>query len=150
MKLSQWDRFVDRRREAKQRGKLRGIGMAFVIEAHGLGTSEEATVEVHPDGRATLLIGTMSNGQGHETTYAQIVAADLGLAIDDVDVIQGDTDIIPTGNGTGASRSITVGGAAVRLACYEIFANAKKIAARMLQTAPERIKVTDGIFPRTR
>jgi len=146
IELSGWHNFNERRRAAKKRGKLRGIGMAFVIEAHGLGISEEATVEVLSNGRAKLLIGTMSNGQGHETTYAQIMASDLGIDIDDVDVIQGDTDIIPTGNGTGASRSITVGGAAVRLACLEILANAKIIAARLLQATPERIDVADGIF----
>ena len=110
IELSGWDKFKERRRAAAKLGKLRGIGMAFVIEAHGLGMSEEATIEIQPDGRAKLLIGTMSNGQGHETTYAQIMATDLGVGTDDVDVIQGDTDIIPNGNGTGASRSITVGG----------------------------------------
>jgi carbon-monoxide dehydrogenase large subunit len=146
IELSGWDEFKERRRAAAKRGKLRGIGMAFVIEAHGLGVGEEATIEVQPDGRTKLLIGTMSNGQGHETTYAQIMATDLGLGIDDVDVIQGDTDIIPTGNGTGASRSITVGGAAVRLACRQVLANAKVIAARLLQARPESIDVIDGVF----
>jgi len=144
--LSGWHKFKERRRAAKKRGKLRGIGMAFVLEAHGLGLSEEATVEVEPDGRAKLLIGTMSNGQGHETTYAQIMATDLGLDINDIDVIQGDTDVIPAGNGTGASRSISVGGAAVRLACRKVVANAKVIAAGLLQMSPERIDVTDGVF----
>ena len=146
IELSGWSSFKGRQRAATKRGKLRGIGMAYVIEAHGLGISEEATVEIQPDGRARLLIGTMSNGQGHETTYAQIMATDLGLSIEDVDVIQGDTDIIPTGNGTGASRSITVGGAAVRLACREVLTNAKVIAARLLQTTPDRIDASDGVF----
>ena len=146
LELSEWRQFASRRREARRRQKLRGIGLAYVLEAHGMGISEEAIVDVNPDGRVAVLIGTMSNGQGHETSYAQIVASVLGVSTDDVDLFQGDTDLIPTGNGTGASRSITVGGAALHEACADILAKAKKIAARLLQSAPELIELGQGIF----
>jgi len=111
-----------------------------------MGISEEAIVDVTADGRVAVLIGTMSNGQGHETSYAQIVAGVLGVSTDDVDLFQGDTDLIPTGNGTGASRSITVGGAALHDACIDVLAKAKKIAARLLQSAPELIELEQGVF----
>jgi carbon-monoxide dehydrogenase large subunit len=144
--LAQWEQFPQRKKEAEGRGRLRGIGVSYTLEAVGLGVSEEATVKIQPDGRTEILIGTMSNGQGHETTYAQIAAADLGVPIERVDVVQGDTDRIRSGNGTGASRSITVGGAALRLACGDVVTEAKRVAARLLQAAPELIEIVDGTF----
>lgn len=144
--LSGWGGFAARRREARRNNKLRGIGLAYVLEAHGMGISEEAIVEVRPDGRVAVLIGTMSNGQGHETSYAQIVASALGVPTGQVDLFQGDTDLIPTGNGTGASRSITVGGAALHLACADVLTNAKRLAARLLQSVPELVEPEQGVF----
>ncbi len=144
--LAEHKGFSERRRQSRRRGKLRGFGVSYTLEAAGLGVSEEATVSVCPDGRAEVLIGTMSNGQGHETTYAQIAAADLGLPFDGIDVIQGDTDRIRSGNGTGASRSITVGGAALRLACRDVVEAGRVLAAHLLQSAPERVALVDGLF----
>ena len=92
--LAEWDGFAERRKQALLRGRLRGIGLSYTLEAVGFGVSEEATVNVLADGRAELLIGTMSNGQGHETTYAQIAADDLGLPFESIEVVQGDTDRI--------------------------------------------------------
>jgi carbon-monoxide dehydrogenase large subunit len=144
--LAEHKGFAERRRQSRRRGKLRGLGISYTLEAVGLGISEEATVSVGADGRAEVLIGTMSNGQGHETTYAQIAAVDLGLPPDAIDVVQGDTDRIRSGNGTGASRSITVGGAALRLACRDLVEAGRALAAHLLQAAPERVALAGGLF----
>src|SRR6185437_15136448 len=121
-------------------------GLSYTIEACGFGVDEEASVAIGEDGRARVLIGTMSNGQSHETVYADIVAEALGLPAAAVDVVQGDTDLVPSGNGTGASRSITVGGSALALACRDLLATAVPLAARLLQTEPARVLCADGSF----
>lgn len=90
--LVDWDGFEARRAASSAAGRLRGIGMSFYVERCAGASHEDATIAIAPDGRATVLVGTMANGQGHVTAYAQIVAEMLGLPIEDVDVFQGDTD----------------------------------------------------------
>lgn len=107
---------------------------------------ESARVRVGDDGKAEVLIGTMSNGQGHETVFAQLAAETLGCAAGDVTVVQGDTDRIATGNGTGASRSLTVGGSAVFLACRDVIDQGAIAAAELLQEDPSRIEPCPGGF----
>ncbi|MGE5145152.1 MAG: xanthine dehydrogenase family protein molybdopterin-binding subunit, partial [Candidatus Eiseniibacteriota bacterium] len=116
METADWAGFEARRKEARGRGKLRGIGMAYYVERCGGGLEERAELRINPAGEVTVLIGTQSNGQGHETAYAQIVEERLGIPFDKVKVVQGDTDVIATGRGTGGSRSLPVGGNAVVVA----------------------------------
>ncbi len=138
--------FEERRRAAEAEGKLRGLGSAYYIECCGAGPGERATLRASADGRLTLYIGTQSNGQGHETAYKQIVADGLGLDVAEIDVVQGDTDLIEKGGGTGGSRSIPEGGVAVRTAGEKLVDKAKQIAGVLLEAAAGDIDYADGIF----
>src|SRR5690606_15939336 len=117
---SRWDEFEARRRAARSRGKLRGIGLACYIERCAGGEGEAARVTVDGGGRVTLYVGTQSNGQGHETAFRQILAERLGVAFEDIEVVQGDSDRIASGGGTMGSRSVPVGGAAVSGAALKV------------------------------
>lgn len=145
--------------EQRAAGKLVGIGFSSFVEVCGLGPSsaanamgfagglyDSATIRVHPTGKVTVFTGVHSHGQGHETSFAQIVARDLGVKVDDVDVIHGDTDKVQHGMGTYGSRSAPVGGGALRLAGMKIRAKAQKIAAHLLEVAEEDIEWVDDAF----
>src|SRR4029077_18675720 len=108
--LADWDGFNKRAAQSKRTGRLRGVGIATYIEACGNNGPETATLNLDSDGGVTLLIGSLSTGQGHDTCYAQLIAERLDLPPDRIRVIQGDTDRIKSGAGTGGSRSIPVGG----------------------------------------
>lgn len=136
--------FAERRRQSAARGELRGLGVAYYIERCASGADESARLQVRPDGRVRLFIGTMNNGQGHETAYAQIVSDALGVDFEAVEVIQGDTDLIATGRGTGGSRSVPVGGAAVRVTAHRLIERAKALAAEMLEAAEADIVFAEG------
>ncbi|MBP5855957.1 xanthine dehydrogenase family protein molybdopterin-binding subunit [Marivibrio halodurans] len=138
--------FPERRRKAEAAGKLRGLGTAYYIECCGAGPGERATLRASAAGRVTLFIGTQSNGQGHETAYKQIIADGLGLDIADIDVVQGDTDLIRKGGGTGGSRSIPEGGVAVRDAGDALIEKGKRIAGLLLEAAADDIDYLDGAF----
>lgn len=141
-----WDGFEARRAAALAAGKLRGIGLSFYVERCAGASHEDATIEIAADGRATVLVGTMSNGQGHVTAYAQIVAEMLGLPIEQVDVFQGDTDRIRHGQGTGGSRSLVMGGSAVHGATRTVIDKARAIAGHLLETAEADLDFADGVF----
>ncbi|CAO3432481.1 xanthine dehydrogenase family protein molybdopterin-binding subunit [Azospirillum endophyticum] len=151
--------FQQRRAESKARGKLRGIGFATYIEACGIAPSnvagalgaraglyECAEVRFHPTGSVTVFTGAHSHGQGHETTFAQIVAERFGIPIENVEIVHGDTNKIPFGMGTYGSRSLAVGGSALVKAMDKVERKAKKIAAHMLEAAETDIEVKDGRF----
>jgi carbon-monoxide dehydrogenase large subunit len=157
--LADYAGFPARRAEAKARGRLRGLGLSTYIEACGLAPSriagalgargglyESATVRVHPTGQVTVLIGTHNHGQGHETTFAQIVAEKLGVSFDDIDIVFGDTDRVQFGMGTYGSRSLVVGGAALAKASDRVIAKGRKIAAHLLEAAEQDIEFTAGKF----
>src|SRR5256884_4642355 len=140
--LAGWAGFPALKAQSARLGKLRGIGMSTYVEACGLAPSriagqlgargglyESATVRVHPTGQVTVLIGTHNHGQGHETTFAQIVSEKLGVAFDNVDIVFGDTDRVQFGMGTYGSRSLVVGGAALSKASDKVVVKGKKIAA---------------------
>ena len=146
MKAADWDGFEARRKEAAKRGKLRGIGMAYYIEICGTGGSEMAEVRFDAGGPVTVLVGTQSNGQGHETVYAQLVAEKLGVPFEDIRVVMGDTNAVSYGSGTGGSRSLQTCGPAVEAACEKVITKAKKIAAHMLEAAEADISFEDGTF----
>jgi aerobic carbon-monoxide dehydrogenase large subunit len=151
--------FAARKADSAKRGKLRGLGYASYIEACGLAPSNIAgalgaraglfecgEVRVNPTGNVTVFTGSHSHGQGHETTFAQVVAGRLGLPVDSVDVVHGDTGRVPFGMGTYGSRSLAVGGTAIVKALDKIVAKGKKIAAHLLEAAEGDIEFADGKF----
>ncbi len=127
-------------------GWLRGRGIAHYCERVAVLGAENASLELHPDGRVTLLIGTMSNGQGHQTAYSQLLADRLGIAADMIEVVQGDTDRIPSGGGTGGSASLAIGGQAAALAAAELIARLTERAGEALEAAAPDIAYADGVF----
>ncbi len=156
---SDYDGFAGRKEASRRAGKLRGIGIASYIEACGIAPSniagalgaraglyEAATIRVNPTGSVSVLTGSHSHGQGHETTFAQVVSDKLGIDFESVDVVHGDTDKIPFGMGTYGSRSIAVGGAAIVKAIDKIVAKGKKIAAHLLETSESDIEFENGQF----
>jgi len=151
--------FAARKAESTKKGLLRGLGYSCYIEACGLAPSniagalgaraglfEAGEVRVHPTGKVTVFTGSHSHGQGHETTFAQVVADRLGIALDDVDIQHGDTGKILFGMGTYGSRSIAVGGTAIMKAIDKVVAKGKKIAAHLLEASEADIEFTNGEF----
>lgn len=145
MRMADWDGFAQRKAASERQGKQRGRGMAYYIEACAGGAPENARLEFS-DNKVRLLIGTQTNGQGHETAYRQILVETLGIAPDQIDVVQGDSAVIKTGGGTGGSRSVPVGGTAVQVVAETVIKKGKKIAAEMLEAAPTNIDYHEGIF----
>ena len=159
LKAADYAGFEKRRQEAAKQGKLRGIGIATYIEACGIAPSavagalgaraglyETAELRVHPTGSITVFTGTHSHGQGHETTFAQLVSDRLGVPIEMVDVVHGDTTKIPFGMGTYGSRSLPVGGSALVKAMDKVVNKGKKIAAHLLEAAEADIEFKDGKY----
>src|SRR6266436_3614958 len=144
MEIASWKEFPKRAKAAKKQELVRGIGLATYIEVCGTMGEETANVRLDPDGDVTVLIGTQSTGQGHQTAYAQLVAEQFGLAPERVRVIQGDTDLIPTGLGTGGSSAIPTGGVCVERATRELGKNLREIAAEALETSPGDLEIGDG------
>jgi carbon-monoxide dehydrogenase large subunit len=142
--IAGWDGFNKRLAESKRAGRLRGIGMATYIEACGGNGPETATVRLDRDGGVTVLIGTQSSGQGHATSYAQIVADKLDLPPERVRVVQGDTDAIPTGGGTGGSSSIPVGGVSLDRASKKLAEQIKQLASEALEASANDLEITGG------
>jgi carbon-monoxide dehydrogenase large subunit len=139
--LADWSGFPKRLRQSKKSGRLRGIGLSTYIEACGNAGSETATLNLEPDGSITLLIGTQSTGQGHATAYAQVVADHLGLPPERVNVVQGDTDRIKSGIGTGGSSSIPCGGASLAGAAEKLADSLKRLAAEALETSADDLEI---------
>jgi carbon-monoxide dehydrogenase large subunit len=151
--------FADRRRESERQGKLRGIGFSNYIEACGLAPSniagaigagiglyETAEVRFSPTGTVSVYTGTQTQGQGHETAFAQIVADRLGIPVEQVRVVHGDTGEVQWGHGTYGSRSAAVGGSAIADACTKVVEKAKKVAAHLMEASVADIEFQDGTF----
>ena len=138
--------FAARRDAARAQGRLRGIGVTCFMETARGAPNEGAEIRFDADGRVALLIGTQSNGMGHETTYPQIAADLLGLPMDSFRYVQADTARIPAGNGHGGARSMHMGGAALCKAVDVLLEKALVIAARLLQAAPAQVEFTAGRF----
>src|SRR5882672_7411571 len=141
-----WAGFSTRRDEAKTRGKLRGIGIANPIEKAAGPGQEFAEIRFHPSGNATLLMGSKNQGQGHETTFKQVLNEKLGLDPATVQYIDGDTDRVAFGIGTNGSRSTVIGGSALWMAADKVIAKGKRIAAHLLEAAAADIEFADGNF----
>ncbi|MFN4163380.1 MAG: xanthine dehydrogenase family protein molybdopterin-binding subunit [Ferrovibrio sp.] len=146
LKAIDWAGFEARRAEAKKRGKRRGIGMAYYLEATGGAPTERAEIRFAEDGFVEVYVGTQSTGQGHETAYTQIVAEQLGVDFDKVRILQGDSDAIPTGGGTGGARSLYSEGGAILKAKDGVVEKGKVVAADMLETAASDIEFAAGRF----
>lgn len=159
MEMIDYAGFEARRAEAAKRGKYRGIGLSSYIEACGIAPSavvgalggrvglyESAVVRVDPTGTISVFTGTHSHGQGHATTFAQIVADKLGVPIESIDIVHGDTDRIPFGMGTYGSRSLAVGGTAISKAVDKVIEKGKIIAAHMMEAAEADLEFKDGKF----
>jgi carbon-monoxide dehydrogenase large subunit len=141
-----WAGFESRRAEAKARGRLRGIGLAYYIEVCGGTGGEDVGLTLHPDGSAELLVGTQSNGQGHETAFPQMIAAELGLALEDIRFVQGDSRRIAAGGGTGGSRSLSQQGGAIAQAVDALVVQARPVAARLMQAGEAETVFAAGRF----
>jgi carbon-monoxide dehydrogenase large subunit len=158
-KLADVEGYAARKKASEAKGRLRGRGYACYIEACGIAPSavagslgaraglfEAGEVRVHPTGKVTVFTGSHSHGQGHETTFAQVVASRLGIPIEDVDIVHGDTSKVLFGMGTYGSRSIAVGGTAIVKAMDKVVNKGKKIAAHLLEAAETDIEFKDGFF----
>ena len=153
--IADYDQLRKEQATARARGELIGIGVGFFTEAVGagprkhmnilgLGMNDGAVLRVHPTGKAQLSISVQTQGQGHETTFAQIVAEELGIPPEDIDVVHGDTDVTPYGLGTYGSRSTPVSGAATAIVARKVRDRARIVAAAMLEAAPEDLEWEKG------
>ena len=132
------DGFAARRAAAAARGRLRGLGIACFLETSRGTPGERAEIRFEPDGRVALVLGTQSNGQGHETSFPQIAADLLGLPLDAFRFVQADTSAVKSGNGHGGARSMHMGGTALYQAAQMVLAKGRAIAAHLLQADAER------------
>ncbi|MGF6904055.1 xanthine dehydrogenase family protein molybdopterin-binding subunit [Paraburkholderia sp. GAS348] len=159
MEMIDYDGWRERQAAERHKGRYIGIGVICYLELVGMGSSqllrrvgfdrggwESAHLRVHSDGKVTLFSGSMPQGHGHATSYAQIVGDALQLPMDDIDVVQGDTDRVLAGHGTFNSRSMPVGGSAAYVAAGKILAKARKIAAIMLEAQEENVQYANGVF----
>ena len=146
MELGDWKGFKRRRAEARKRKRLRGIGLCCYLETTGGYPRERADITVHPQGRVDVVVGTLSSGQSHETTFAQCVAEWLGVPFDDVYVNESDTDIVKEGGGSHSARSMRLAGIVMGKASDQVIEKGKKIAAHMLETAEDDIAFAAGRF----
>ena len=159
LELADYEGFEDRREEARSRGRRRGIGISTFVEACGIAPSsvagalgaraglyESGQIRVHPTGSVTVYTGTHSHGQGHETTFAQLVSDHLGVDIDQVEVVHGDSEKSSFGMGTYGSRSLAVGGNAIYKAMEKVVDKGRKIAAHMMEASPDDVEFEKGVF----
>ena len=146
MRLADWDGFKARKREAKKRGKLLGLGLANYVESSIGAPKEQTRIKVRPDRRVEVVIGTQPAGQGHETSFAQVIADLLAIPVETVQIILGDTDVVKAGGGTHSGRSMRHAATVFSLAANELITKGKRAVAAILDTMPERVDFTDGRF----
>jgi carbon-monoxide dehydrogenase large subunit len=143
MRIADWDGFSARRREAKKRGKLLGLGLANYVESSIGAPKEQARITIKPDG-VDVIIGTQPAGQGHETSFAQVVSDLLAVPVESVNIMMGDTDVVRAGGGTHSGRSMRHAATVFSMAATTLIANGKRIAAHLLDT--DHIEFNDGRF----
>src|SRR2546421_3920835 len=159
LQMFDYKKFRAEQAEARKQGRLLGVGFSTYIEAcsiapskvvgalgAGAGLYESGTVRVHPTGMVTVYTGSHSHGQGHETTFAQLVGDELGIPMEQIEIIHGDTGAIPFGMGTYGSRSASVGGTAIQMSLDKIKEKGKRIAAHLLEASPKDMEYANGQF----
>ena len=146
MRIADWGGFPARRREAATRGKLLGLGLANYVESSIGAPHERTEITVTPAGRFEVVIGTQPNGQGHETSFAQVVSALLAVPVDSIDLVTGDTDRVSLGGGSHSGRSMRHAATLFAKAAPELIAKGKDIAARILETTTDEVAFADGRF----
>jgi len=146
LSLSDWKNFPERKKQSQSSGRLRGIGLANAIERAAAPGIEYAEIRFEPGGSATLMVGTKNQGQGHETMYRQIAHERLGLAPEELRVIDGDTDAVAFGQGSAGSRSAVIGGTALWLAADKVIAKGRRIAAHLLEASEADVAFAQGRF----
>jgi len=146
MRLADWDGFKARRRDAKKRGKLLGLGLANYVESSIGSPKEQTRVNVRPDGYVDVVIGTQPAGQGHQTSFAQVIADLIAVPVETVRIILGDTDVVKAGGGTHSGRSMRHAATVFSLAAGELIAKGKRAAAVIFGTTPEHVDFSDGRF----
>jgi carbon-monoxide dehydrogenase large subunit len=157
--LADYQGFDKRREVAAARGMLLGLGLACYVESSGVAPSrlagqlgaragffEAARIRVNPDGSLTAMLGTHNHGQGHATSLAQILSSKFGIAHDKIQILEGDTDLVPFGSGTFGSRSIAVGGSALEQAAVKVIAKGRKIASHLLEAGSHDVTFADGFY----
>jgi carbon-monoxide dehydrogenase large subunit len=145
LEVADWAGFAARRAQSEAAGKLRGRGLAYFIEEAGI-FNERMDLRFDPEGNVTIIAGTHSHGQGHETAFAQIVTELLGIPFESIRYVQGDTDKVSIGRGTYASRSVMVGGNALKAAADDVIAKGRRMAARLMEATPETVDFADGTY----
>jgi carbon-monoxide dehydrogenase large subunit len=146
MRIADWKGFATRRREAKRRGRLLGLGLANYVESSIGAPNERAEITVTPAGRVTVIIGTQASGQGHETSFAQVMADLLGVPVASIDIVAGDTDVVSVGGGSHSGRSMRHAATVFAKAAADLVAKGKAMAAALLDTSVEAVTFTDGRF----
>jgi aerobic carbon-monoxide dehydrogenase large subunit len=146
MEIADWKGFPARRRDAKRRGKLAGLGLANYVESSIGAPKEQARIKVRPEGRVDVVIGTQPSGQGHETSFAQVVSDLLGIPVDTVDIILGDTDVVRVGGGSHSGRSMRHAATVFSKAAAELIDKGRRIGAAVLGTPANHIVFTEGRF----
>jgi aerobic carbon-monoxide dehydrogenase large subunit len=146
MDVADWKGFPARRREARRRGKLLGLGLANYVESSIGAPREQARIKVQPEGRVDVIIGTQPSGQGHETSFAQVISDLLTVPTESVRIILGDTDVVQVGGGSHSGRSMRHAATVFSKAAADLVARGKEVAALVLDTAPDNVSFTDGRF----
>src|SRR6266550_3376246 len=146
MEIADWKGFAQRRREAKKRGKLLGLGLANYVESSIGAPNEQARITVRPEGRVDVVIGTQPSGQGHETSFAQVVSDLMRVPVERVQIIFGDTDVVKVGGGSHSGRSMRHAATVFSKAMPDLIERGKKVAAVVLGEPPEHITYDDGRF----
>ena len=145
LELAAWEGFASRRAATERRGKLRGRALTYYIEDCGV-FNDRMELRFDPSGNVTIVAGTFSHGQGHATTYAQMVTEWLGVPFENIRLVQGDTSQVSFGRGTYASRSVMIGGSALKLAADAVVDKARSLAAHLMEAAPADVVFKDGTF----
>jgi carbon-monoxide dehydrogenase large subunit len=145
LELADWNGFAARRAQSEAKGKLRGRGFASFIEEAGI-FNERMDLRFDAEGNVTILAGTHSHGQGHETAFAQLVSEFLGIPFESIRYLQGDTEKVAVGRGTYASRSVMLGGCALKAAADDVIAKGRKMAAFLMEGKAEDIDFADGLY----
>ena len=146
MEIADWKGFAARRREAKRRGKLLGRGLANYVESSIGAPREQARIKVQPEGRVDVVIGTQPSGQGHETSFAQVISDLLHVPAESVRIILGDTDVVKVGGGSHSGRSMRHAATVFSKAAVDLIARGKAIAAIVMGAAPDSVSFSDGRF----